>query len=87
MPIAAACRRGLGADAAAFAATAGEDYELLLAASPGHRRRLERLALRLDCGLARVGRLVAGRPAVRLLDASGRPLPLRRAGFDHFRRR
>jgi thiamine-monophosphate kinase len=87
VPIATVCRRALGADAAAFAATAGEDYELLLAASPGHRRRLERLALRLDCGLARVGRLVAGRPAVRLLDASGRPLPLDRAGFDHFGRR
>lgn len=86
VPVAAACRRALGDDAAAFAATAGEDYELLFAASPGHRRRLERLASRLQCGLTRIGRIVAGRSAARLLDASGRPLPLPRAGFDHFRR-
>jgi thiamine-monophosphate kinase len=85
VPVAAACRRVLGTGAARFAATSGEDYELLVTASPGRRRRLERLAPRLGCVFTRVGRIVAGRPAVRLLDAMGRPLRLRRAGFDHFR--
>jgi thiamine-monophosphate kinase len=85
LPVAAACRRALGRDATRFAATAGEDYELLVAASPARRERLERLAPRLGCRLTRIGRIVAGRPTVRLLDARGRPLPLGRTGFDHFR--
>jgi len=87
VPVAAACRRALGVEAVPFAVTAGEDYELLLTASPRQRARLERIAPRLGCALSRIGRIEAGRPAVRLLDAGGRVLPLRRAGFDHFRRR
>ena len=35
--------------------------------------------------LTRIGRIVAGRPGVRVLDARGRRVRLRRAGFDHFR--
>jgi thiamine-monophosphate kinase len=85
VPVAAACRRALGPGATRFAATAGEDYELLVTAAPRRRRRLERLAPRLGCRLTRIGRLVVGRPGVRLLDADGRSLRLRRAGFDHFR--
>ena len=85
LPAAPACRRALGAAAACFAATAGEDYELLCTASPRMRGRLARLAPRLGCRLTRIGRIVAGRPVVRLLDARGRPVRLRRAGFDHFR--
>jgi thiamine-monophosphate kinase len=85
IPVAAACRRALGAAALRVAATGGEDYELVVTASPARRRRLERLVPRLGCTLTRIGRIVAGRPAVRLLDAQGRPLRLGRAGFDHFR--
>jgi thiamine-monophosphate kinase len=85
MPIAAACRHALGRDATRFAATAGEDYELLVTAPPSRRSRLERLAPRLGCRLTRIGRIRAGRPAVRLLDVRGRPLRLGRTGFDHFR--
>ena len=85
LPVAAACRRALGAGAIGFAATAGEDYELLFAASPRSRRRLAVLGPRLGCRLTRIGRIVAGRPAVHVLDARGRPLRLRQAGFDHFR--
>ena len=85
VPVAPACRRALGTAAARFAATAGEDYELLCTASPRARQRLARLAPRLGCGLTRIGRIVAGRPGVRVLDARGRPIRLRRAGFDHFR--
>jgi thiamine-monophosphate kinase len=85
IPVAAACRRALGTAALRVAATGGEDYELVVTASPARRRRLERLVPRLGCTLTRIGRIVAGRPAVRLLDAQGRPLRLGRAGFDHFR--
>jgi thiamine-monophosphate kinase len=85
LPVAPACRRAFGAAATGFAATAGEDYELLLTASPRRRSHLARLASRLRCRLTRIGHVVAGRPVVRLLDARGKPLALRRPGFDHFR--
>ena len=90
MPVAPACRRALGGDAAAFAATAGEDYELLLAVPPRHERRLQRLLPRLGCALTRIGRIVpvAPRsPTVRLGDDGGRPVRFGRSGFDHFRPR
>ncbi len=86
LPVAAACRRAFGGPAAAlFAATAGEDYELLVALPPRAERALPRLRRRLGCRLTRVGRIVAGRPVVRLLDRAGRPLAAPRPGFDHFR--
>ena len=50
IPVAAACRRALGAAATPFAATAGEDYELRVTASPRERApRSTRLAPRLGC--------------------------------------
>jgi thiamine-monophosphate kinase len=80
LPVAAACRAALGDAASTFAATAGEDYELLAAVPP---RRLA--ALRgLGCALTVVGRVRAGRPVATLLDAAGRPVRLPRGGFDHF---
>ncbi len=87
VPVAPACRRAFGRSAAQFAVAAGEDYELLLAVSPRHRRAVERLVPQLDCRLTRVGRLITGHPAIRLLDAGGRPLRFGRPGFDHFRGR
>jgi len=86
LPIAPGCRAALGARAAAFAATAGEDYELLAAVPPARSRVLDRLRPRLGCRLTRVGRIVAGVPVVRLLDRVEGPVVLRRGGFDHFRR-
>jgi thiamine-monophosphate kinase len=85
LPVAAACRRALGAAAPAFAAAAGEDYELVFAVPPARVRVLERLRPRLRCRLTPIGRVVAGRPAVRLLDARGRAVRLGHGGFDHFR--
>jgi len=85
LPLAPACRRALGRAAHALAATAGEDYELVVAVPRARERALARLRPRLGCRVTRIGRLVAGRPAVRMLDRAGRPLHLGRPGFDHFR--
>ena len=85
LPVAPACRRALGAGAALFAATAGEDYELLVALPPRAERALRRVRRRLGCRLTRIGRIVAGRPIIRLVDAAGRRLAPPRPGFDHFR--
>jgi len=83
LPIAPACRRALGPRAARFAATAGEDYELLVAMPASARVRLGGLG----CRLTRIGTVTAGAPRARFLDAAGRPLTLAAGGFDHFRRR
>jgi len=83
LPLAPACRRALGSDAARFAATAGEDYELLVAMPPSARARLRGL----DCALTRIGEVVAGPPRPRFVDTTGRPVALGRTGYDHFRRR
>ncbi len=85
LPVAPSCRRDLGRDARAFAATAGEDYELLVALPPRAARRSAPLARRAGCRLTCVGRVLAGRPRVRLLDGAGRTVRLARRGFDHFR--
>jgi thiamine-monophosphate kinase len=80
----------LGEVPGVLAATAGEDYELLLAVPPRHERRLQRLLPRLGCALTRIGRIVpvAPRsPTVRLGDDGGRPVRFGRSGFDHFRPR
>jgi thiamine-monophosphate kinase len=67
-----------------WAATGGEDYQLLFTAPPETMARaLEDLA---GAGIpaAEIG-TVTGRPGeVRLLDGAGRDVPLARAGWDHF---
>ena len=84
VPVAPACRRALGTGAAAHAAAAGEDYELLFSVPLRREVALARLAPRLGCRVTRIGRLCRGRPAVRVVDAAGRQLPVRTTGFDHF---
>lgn len=80
IPVAAACRRVFGANAVARAATGGEDYELLVAVPPRRMRALERLDL--GCRITEIGRIVAGRPTVRVPGTSWARRP---GGFDHFR--
>ena len=86
LPVAPPCRRALGGRAAAFAATAGEDYELLVAVPAARERALNGLAPRLGCRLTRIGRVTAGRPRVTVVDRHGRRVRLAQRGFDHFRR-
>jgi thiamine-monophosphate kinase len=86
IPVAGACRRALGRRAAAFAARAGEDYELVVAVPRAREPALRRVAPRLGCRLTPVGRLLAGRPVVSVRAPDGRVLRPLRGGFDHFRR-
>ena len=62
----------------------GDDYELVFTAAPGRRADVEALARELGLALGRIGRIVAGAPAVRLLDAAGAVVPAPH-GWDHFR--
>jgi thiamine-monophosphate kinase len=85
LPVAPDCRRALGPAAPRFAATAGEDYELLFALPQRREQALARVRARLGCRVTRIGCIRRGRPAVRILDDGGRRLTLGRRGFDHFR--
>ena len=78
--------RDHGLDPLELAATAGEDYELLLTAPPGARHEIERTATSVQTTVTWIGEVLpreSGGEAVRLLDAAGRPCRLR--GWDHLR--
>jgi thiamine-monophosphate kinase len=69
-------------DARTIAATAGEDYELLLVAPDDV---LANVSAALDAPVIIVGSIVAGEPRVRVVDAAGKDVALARGGFDHLR--
>jgi thiamine-monophosphate kinase len=83
LPLSARCRASLGDDAAAFAASAGEDYELLFTVPRRRAAALARIASGLGCEITRIGRIVRGRPEVHARGARR----VGRSGFDHFRGR
>ena len=62
----------------------GDDYELCFTAAPERAAGIEALSATLDVALTRIGRIVEGN-TVAVLDAGGRPLPVKDQGFDHFR--
>jgi thiamine-monophosphate kinase len=63
----------------------GDDYELLFTAPLGRHVDLLELSRALTLPLHCIGTLrPAAAPALELLDAQGRPLPLGKRGFDHF---
>lgn len=67
------------------AATAGDDYQLLLAAAPETEPTLRAEATRAGIRLARIGRCAAGTPGLTLEDA-GETLPLPATlGYEHRR--
>ena len=62
----------------------GDDYELVFSAPTGTREEISAVASGLELSLTRIGRIVHGAPAVRLLDATGGEIVLPSRGFDHF---
>jgi thiamine-monophosphate kinase len=74
-----AVARQLGEDPAAFAATAGEDYELLVCLPPGAPAWPADLASTVP--LTVVGRVLDGQGTVTFTDAGARSL----SGFEHGR--
>jgi thiamine-monophosphate kinase len=79
--------RGLVTGNAALVAsvlTGGDDYELLFAAAPDSAGALRAAAQRAGTPVTRIGRMVEGPPAVRVLDGDGVPIVLAREGWSHF---
>lgn len=67
-----------------LALSGGEDYELLCAVPARHRSRVERLAARSDSPFTCIGECLPQAAGLRVVDAEGRAMPLRRSGHDHF---
>ncbi len=61
----------------------GDDYELAFTARPEARAAIGQAAAASGTVVTRIGRITAG-PGLRLLDATGQPVALRAASFDHF---
>ena len=66
-----------------FCAAGGDDYELCFTAPASAREAVTAAAARAATPVTRAGTIDA-KPGLRLVDASGAPLDLSLAGFDHF---
>ncbi|MEO5624913.1 MAG: thiamine-phosphate kinase [Dokdonella sp.] len=67
----------------ALQAAGGDDYELAFCVPAMHVAAMQRDLARLGGGATRIGRVVAGQ-GVRLVDADGSEIALRRGGWEHF---
>ena len=83
IPLSNALRGLWGAEAAARAAVAGDDYEIAFTAPASRRADVASAAARSGVAVTEIGRVAAGEGAV-LLDASGREIALARSGYTHF---
>lgn len=85
VPLSAAARRLAGAepDLPAILAAAGDDYELLFAAPPEASAAIEGLAAELGLRITAIGHIESG-AGVRLLDVSGKVVPVASPGYRHF---
>jgi len=79
---AAAARLAAGDTGRLAAATAGDDYELLIAAPPESRAALLTLSEGTWLRLTRVGRVMAGE-GFSVIGEGGAPVPVPRLGYEH----
>lgn len=74
---------GNGTEAAAGAATSGDDYEIAFTAPASARDRVLAAAQQAATAITEIGRVEAGH-GVALIDSAGHEVPLARQGFTHF---
>lgn len=81
-----AAARALGADPAVLALTGGEDYELCFTIDARRAGEFERRLAQRQGGapITRIGTVEKDLTRRDVLDAEGKPLRLKRRGFDHF---
>jgi thiamine-monophosphate kinase len=85
LPLSPAYRAMTGKDGVRHALSGGEDYELLFCAQPRDRNRLENLFRRAKVPLTRIGRCLAAKEGITVLDGSGKAVSIAIKGYDHFR--
>ncbi|HSN40395.1 MAG TPA: thiamine-phosphate kinase [Burkholderiales bacterium] len=88
LPASAIMKRHLHRPAARAALlSGGDDYELCFTAAPARHQAILGIARHLGLKLTRIGavrRAVRATPAVVVLARDGRPMSVKRGGFDHF---
>jgi len=67
----------------ACALAGGDDYELAFTAAPALREQVLKAGTQAGVAVTRIGSVEA-QPGIRLVDASGAPIALALASFDHF---
>jgi thiamine-monophosphate kinase len=85
LPLSPAYRSVAVKNAASYAATGGEDYELLFCVRRKDRSRLQRLKRRLEVPITHIGQCVDPSQGVQMLDADHRPVRVKAKGYDHFK--
>lgn len=83
IPIADEVKRLDPNNALKYAATGGDDYELVFTAGAAHRNALKNLSAELNLPLTRIGTVLQGQ-GVHLLDADGAEVSVKSLGYDHF---
>jgi thiamine-monophosphate kinase len=87
LPLSPAYRACAGNDGTRYALSGGEDYELLFCARPQNRTRIKNLEQRAGVRITRIGTCVPAEKGITVIDGSGKPLPIRFKGHDHFEQR
>jgi thiamine-monophosphate kinase len=87
LPLSRAYRTVAGKQGTRYALSGGEDYELLFCARPRQRRRVEKLPNRANVAISRIGTCVDRTEGINVVDATGKAIPLRGQGYDHFKKR
>ena len=82
LPVDEYLRRAYPDDWLSLALSGGEDYELLFTAPS---RLMDEVKRALDVPVSVIGDIIEGQAEVTVLDESGRPIPVGRGGWDHFR--
>ena len=85
LPLSPAYRRLAGAAGLSLALTGGEDYELLFCARRRDRESIRQLQGRAKVAITRIGRCVAAKQGITVLDGLGSPLDIPATGHDHFK--
>ena len=86
LPLSAAAWAAIEQDKSVVEAvlTGGDDYELLFTAPPSRREAVIAAAADAGVPVAEIGRVLAGKPGVTVLDLAGEPMTLTAAGYVHF---
>jgi thiamine-monophosphate kinase len=78
--------RALAGKEGCDALSGGEDYELLFCARRQNRTQIEKLSIRAQVAITRIGACVPADRGIVVLDPSGKAVPMRIQGHDHFKK-
>jgi thiamine-monophosphate kinase len=86
LPLSPAYCAFVGKERSHYALSGGEDYELLFCARRQDRARIEKLSLRAQAAITRIGACVPVDRGIVVVDSSGKAVPMRTEGHDHFKK-